>query len=217
MNDPQITTVTDTDGVDARDRQEILERSQKWTTEHLPPLWTEATASHPLLTQWVNDVIAESLATMKFGYPVIRTGPSLLLIGGTGTGKTHQSYGALRALSTSGVLCFWRLTTAADLFTALRPRPGIDHEEVFHSYANTPVLVLDDLGATKESEWTEETLHRLVDNRYAWKRPTLFTSNIRPSQFTDRLGERIASRIDGMTTQVALTGPDRRRKLKPAS
>lgn len=215
MNDPRIATLTDMDGVDARDIQEILERSEKWTTEHLPPLWAGATASHPLVIQWVKDVVTEALANMKFGYPVIRTGPSLLLIGSTGTGKTHQSYGALRALSASGVLCFWRLTTAADLFAALRPRHGIDPEEVFHSYANTPILVLDDLGATKESDWTEETLHRLIDNRYVWQRPTLFTSNVRPSQFTDRLGERISSRISGMTTQVALTGPDRRRKLKP--
>ena len=63
------------------------------------------------------------------------TGPSLLLLGLTGRGKTYQAYGMIRGLSALGVRARWRSTTAGDLYAQLRPRHGIDSEAVFEKYA----------------------------------------------------------------------------------
>jgi hypothetical protein len=78
--------------------------------------------------------------------PRITRGPSLLLVGATGTGKTHLAYGAVRALLTSGVNCRAIVTTAADLYARLRPRHGVDPEAEFERVARARVLVVDDLG-----------------------------------------------------------------------
>ena len=86
--------------------------------------------------------------------------------------------------------------------------------ESFHSklrrYVSYDLLVLDDVGASKDTEWTEETLFVLVDNRYCCEKQTVFTSNQSLEGLAARIGERIVSRICGSCLVVVLDGPDRR-------
>lgn len=88
------------------------------------------------------------------------TGPSLLLAGVTGAGKTHEAYGAIRALARAGLGVRWRATTAPDVYAGLRPRPGGDSETELAALARSPGLLLDGLGAAKASEWAEEPAGR---------------------------------------------------------
>ena len=134
----------------------------------------------------------------------------LLLAGVVGVGKTHQACGALRALLTSGVRCRGVLVTAADLYAEMRPRHGVDSEAVFREYADAGVLELDDLGAAKGSEWTEEINYRLINHRYQRNLPTLVTTNRKPSELRDVFGARVMSRLAEMSRTVVLTGGDRR-------
>ena len=145
------------------------------------------------------------------GGPGIAEGPSLLIAGPTGTGKTHQGYGAVRALLTRGVRLRWEATTSADLHARLRPRAGHDGERELQTLARCPLLLLDDLGAAKTSEWTEELTYRLINHRYEHMLPTLITTNLPTTELRTALGDRVASRIAEMTERVILTGPDRRR------
>jgi DNA replication protein DnaC len=138
---------------------------------------------------------------------------SLLVVGPTGTGKTHYAYSVLRAIAETGSRASWGAYTAADMYAQLRPRTGRDSEATFESIAGTDVLFVDDLGAAKLSEWTEEVTYRLINHRYEQCRPSIFTSNVPPTQLRDVLGERIASRLTEMCERVALKGDDRRKGM----
>lgn len=59
------------------------------------------------------------------------------------------------------------------------------------------------------SEWTEEILDRLIDYRYRHEKPTLITTN--HIELVPKVGERVASRLAEMCTQIAMSGSDRRR------
>ncbi|MGK5496717.1 ATP-binding protein [Streptomyces sp. URMC 125] len=189
----------------------------------IPAEYRAATCDHPRVAAWVHEIAEAAVAPDRGGRGrrQITTGPSLLLLGPTGTGKTHQAYGAIRALTAAGLGVRWQATTAADLYAEMRPRPGADPETLLRRTMRVPLLVLDDLGAARTTEWTEELTYRLVNWRYSHRLPTLVTSNLAPVRtrethrdqpvLRERIGDRVASRLAGMCHQVALTGPDRRR------
>jgi DNA replication protein DnaC len=177
----------------------------------IPERYREAVVTEPGVIDWIREVVAVATGG-RTSQPVVAVGPSLLLLGPTGTGKTHQAFGALRALSLSGAACRWVFATAADLYAELRPRPRVDPEAEFNRYAKAGLLVVDDLGAAKGSEWTEEINYRLINHRYSHKLPTLITSNVPPKDLGTALGERVSSRLIEMTTRVVLKGSDRRRE-----
>jgi DNA replication protein DnaC len=179
----------------------------------IPARYADATVTHPDVATWVHalvDIVRRERRTV----PRIVTGPSLLLVGGTGSGKTHAAYGAIRAIGSSGAGCSWLVTTAADLYGALRPRPKVDSEDEFDRYARAGLLVLDDLGAAKGTEWNEEINYRLVNYRYERQLPTIVTTNVPPKNLQAALGERVASRLVEMAQRVVLQGPDRRLAAK---
>lgn len=195
-----------------------------YMTDHTPTRYGDAFPAHPDVRKWAADVIAAAIGTST-GRPAVHigTGPSLLLLGATGVGKTYEAYGAMRLISAAGVHTRWVVISAADLYARLRPRHGVDSETEFRAAADAPLLAVDDLGAAKTSEWVEEVNFRLVNHRYERALPTLFTSNLPPRDVLRKdgsverpglrtvLGERVASRLAEMTTRVVIKGTDRRR------
>ncbi|MFF4362932.1 ATP-binding protein [Streptomyces sp. NPDC001351] len=178
----------------------------------IPARYQAAVADHPAVAAWVR-AIAEAGRPGPEGAPGIAQGRSLLIVGTTGTGKTHQAYGAIRSLLIAGVRLRWKATTAADLYAELRPRPGHDGERELMDLARCPLLIIDDLGAAKNSEWTEEITMRLVNRRYNEMLPTLITTNLGMADLRQHIGDRVASRLTEMSDKVILDGPDRRRAL----
>lgn len=180
----------------------------------VPHIYRNAIAELPEATTWTTQLCTTARADQERRdaiIPTISRGRSLLLLGPTGVGKTHQAYGAVRQLAVSGVSVTWVATSSADLYAALRPRNGVDTETEFRRYAHARLLLVDDLGAAKSSEWTEEINFRLVNHRYENQLPTLMTSNVLPKQLADRLGDRVASRLTEMCDRAVITGTDRRR------
>ncbi|WP_217553131.1 ATP-binding protein [Streptomyces sp. GbtcB6] len=175
----------------------------------IPARYRRALADHSQITAWADQIAGAGRPGP--GGPGIAEGPSLLIAGPTGTGKTYQAYGAVRALLTRGVRLRWEATTSADLHARLRPRAGHDGERDLQTLARCPLLLLDDLGAAKTSEWTEELTYRLINHRYEHMLPTLITTNLPTAELRAALGDRVASRLAEMTERVILTGPDRRR------
>ena len=178
--------------------------------KQVPSRYQDARPTDPAVCSWVADVLAR---VTQPHLPIIRKGPSLLLLGLTGTGKTHQAYGAVAALALSGAVCSWTFVTAADAYARLRPRARVDSEDEFMRLANVPVLILDDLGAAKATDWTEEVNYRLINHRYEHELTTLITSNVPVPHLKAGLGDRVASRLTEMATRTVLTGPDRRRLM----
>nr|WP_237405349.1 ATP-binding protein [Streptomyces sp. SN-593] len=176
----------------------------------IPPRYRHALADHPRVDAWVAE-IARAGRPGPGGAPGIATGPSLLIVGPTGTGKTQQAFGAIRDLLAKGVRLRWEATTAADLYAAQRPQHGSDPERQLWALARCPLLLLHDPGAAKQSPWTEELTYRLVNHRYNQLLPTLVTTNLPVAELRDAVGDRVASRLAEMTDRVILTGHDRRR------
>lgn len=140
---------------------------------------------------------------------------SLLLAGPTGVGKTWLAYGALREAVCTPAAPTWQATTFADFVAALRPS-GKDPETTMAAYRSADLLLLDDLGAAKGSEWVEETTYRLLNHRYEAMLPSIFTTNLPLPKLREGLGDRLASRLVEICTRVVLTGDDRRR-IRPAA
>lgn len=185
-------------------------------TARVPGRYADATPDHPAVATWVTEITTGAAAAARAMNPVIKAGGSLLILGPVGTGKTYQAYGAVRALAHSGCAFTWLVTTAADVYAQLRPRPKVDSETEFERIANTTVLVLDDLGAAKASEWTEEVNYRLINHRYELELPTVITSNLEGPELRGQLGERVASRLVEMCERTTLLGEDRRRTGRTA-
>jgi DNA replication protein DnaC len=203
------------DAGDARELQysfsEALRRAEIELAKRVPPRFAEASIDHPAVGSWAQDLVNHAVRATPYSRPLITCGPSLLILGPTGVGKSHQTYGAINQLSRTGLLGSWAFTTAPDLYGSLRPRHGVDTERLFQELLGARLLVVDDLGAAKSSEWVEEINYRLVNTRYEQQRPTIYTSNLTGAQLREVVGDRVASRLSDCR-HVALTGPDRRRR-----
>jgi DNA replication protein DnaC len=189
--------------------------------EIIPHHYRTAISTTPALRNWVDAVVAEArheqVARGRLFASAFR-GPSLMLLGVTGVGKTHEAYGAIRDLAVTGVGARWTVTTAADLYAALRPRHGVDSESEFRMYRDARLLLVDDLGAARTpTEFTEEVNFRLINWRYERHMPTLLTSNCLPSDLAARLGDRVTSRLAEMCQRVSLKGTDKRRNTGEAA
>src|ERR671916_3155729 len=142
--DPRIVVIPDDHpGVDPYWLQTARNRLARELAELVPPRFAHATVTVPEVEQWVRGLVGDALTRMRGACPALPTGPSLLLLGDVGTGKTTAAFGALRALAASGVMFSWAAVTEANFHGALRP--GGDPESVFHRCANASVLILDDV------------------------------------------------------------------------
>ncbi len=186
-------------GAEAR-QDYIRERAMLACDARFPRRYANAMPSNPDVAAWAQRT-ADDLDNAS----------SLLLLGAVGTGKTYQAYGALRATLVCQPSLDWQAVTFADFAAALRPRAGNDSEAEMTRYCKTGLLLLDDLGAAKSSEWVEEITYRLINGRYEHMRPAVFTTNLALPELKDAIGDRIASRLAETCTRVVLTGPDRRR------
>lgn len=136
---------------------------------------------------------------------------SLAILGPTGTGKTWTALALSRELLAVDTIPV-TFVTAADMMAALRPSSAAttDLDLTMMGYAVTPLLVIDDLGAERMSEWTEEQLYRLADERSRNNRPMIITSNLTGKEIRARYGDRITGRLFGGASQVLLDGDDLR-------
>ncbi len=136
----------------------------------------------------------------------VATGDNLLLTGPVGVGKTSLAVGALRAMHEAGQRGL-RFAGVPGMLDAMRP----DGDNPMAALTRSTVLVLDDLGAERASDWVRERLYVLVNARYEGLVPTIATTNRDLGQLAATLGERIVSRLAESLVVVAVDGPDRRR------
>jgi DNA replication protein DnaC len=157
-------------------------------------------------------------ARVAESFPVVGTG--LFLEGQPGVGKTHLAVAVLKQImQTTGARGLFYDTR--DLLRVIRstydPSIRTTELEVLRPVMTADLLVLDDLGAEKTSEWVEETMNLIVNTRYNERRLTIFTSNYEdipddtdPNSLLFRIGARMRSRLKEMCEFVEMDGADYR-------
>ena len=168
-----------------------------------------------------NDTLEDALSRsrqMAKQFPVIERG--LFFVGDPGVGKTHLAVAILKqVILTRGARGIFYDTR--DLLKLIRGTYNDTNKttelDVLRPVMEADLLVLDDLGAEKTSEWVEETLNLIVNSRYSENRTTIFTSNYDdnpdstdPDSLLFRIGFRMRSRLHEMCEFLYLDGADYR-------
>jgi DNA replication protein DnaC len=172
-------------------------------------------------------------------YPLDNTG--LLLIGSIGVGKTHLAVGIIKELVVSkGIPCLFYdyRELLKQIQNSYNESVKATELDVLRPVFETEVLVLDELGAVKPTEWVWDTVSLILNTRYNDNRTTIITTNYPddpardsngPSDFAraqraaraetlgDRIGERMRSRLHEMCRIVIMEGGDFRQTFRSAS
>lgn len=147
-----------------------------------------------------------------------KTRRGIYLHGAVGTGKTHICWAIKKHYEVPQSMRYIHLWNVVDLMHEIRSDFDRDSyskrrpEEDLCDTENRRLLILDDIGAEKATDFVAETLYRIVNHRYVHMLPTIFTSNCTIQELADKIGERSASRIVEMCETYELTGGDHRIK-----
>ena len=172
------------------------------------------------------------MTAQKFitNYPIDKIG--LLLIGPSGAGKTHLSVAILKELIIQkGIACLF--CDYRDLLKQIQnsynPSVQVTELDLLRPVFQAEVLVLDDLGAVKPTEWVWDMVSVILNTRYNENRTTIITSNFmdgpaaavsgpraaaREETLGDRIGERMRSRLFEMCRVVNVNAADYRQRFR---
>ena len=169
---------------------------------------------------------ASHLLALSLAYRLVRDYPAvergLLFTGGVGVGKTHLAAAIIRGLTEKGVPCLFYESGALlkEIQDAYNPVSQTSELKVLAPVFQAEVLVLDELGASKPTDWVRDTMQQIIGTRYNDRRLTIFTTNYsdarrNPADETleDRVGARLRSRLFEMCKTVHIEGEDYRRRF----
>src|SRR5664279_6398878 len=174
-------------------------------------------------------------------YPTDKTG--LLFVGSVGVGKTHLAVGIIKDLiREKGIHCLFcdYRELLKSIQNSYNPSVQATEMEILRPVFDAEVLVLDELGAVRSTEWVFDTVNYVLNSRYNDNKTTIITTNFpdRPEQekfeerdprsysaadraarretLGDRIGERMRSRLHEMCKKVEMDGRDYRLHSKKA-
>jgi DNA replication protein DnaC len=218
-------------------RAGIPKRYEHCTLESFEPGFNKADQSLATAYMMARNFVA--------GYPVTTEGRGLLLTGRVGVGKTHLAVGILQALirekGVVGLFCDYR-ELLKRIQESYNPRVATTELQILAPVFEAEVLILDELGAQKPTDWVWDTVALILNTRYNDKRTTLITTNypnlpagaarqersrfsseqqevervVREDTLGDRITDRMRSRLSEMCVEVEMRGDDIRLSVKKA-
>jgi DNA replication protein DnaC len=176
------------------------------------------------------------MASLRFVKEFPLESAGLLLVGPVGAGKTHLAVGIAKELiahKNTACLFYDYRELLKEIQNSYNASVQVTEMEVLRPVFTADVLVLDELGAAKPSEWVWDTVAHILNTRYNDKRTTVITTNFedkpsilgepekrresREDTLGDRIGDRMRSRLHEMCRVVRVEGEDFRMKYKSAS
>lgn len=143
----------------------------------------------------------------------IAAGRGLLLFGPLGTGKSHLVAAVVNAAVDRGFAAI--MERVPKLLLTLRATyngGAVTEQQLMRGMTDADLLVLDDAGSEKWTEWTEPTLYTIIDERYTQQKALLITSNLNLAELQQKIGPRAMDRIVDMCAIVETSGPSYRRE-----
>ncbi len=164
-------------------------------------------------------------------------GDGLLITGRVGVGKTHLAVGILQALvserGVKGLFVHYR-DLLKQVQNSYNRSAEATEKEILRPIMEAEVLVLDELGAARPTEWVADTVEHILNTRYNDCRTTIITTNLvnappasasygaaaaasRADTLGDRIGERMRSRLQEMCVVLEMQGEDYRERMRRTS
>jgi DNA replication protein DnaC len=148
-------------------------------------------------------------------YPAIERG--LLLTGTVGVGKTHLAVSIIKALTERGFssLFYEFGSLLKEIQDSYNPNTKSSELKILSNVFEAEILVLDEIGASKPTDWVKDTMAHVINTRYNDKKLTIFTTNYpderksdKDETLEDRIGVRLRSRLFEMCRTVKIEGND---------
>jgi len=188
------------------------------STLRIPPEYSSASADK------LPQAVREAVERMAKKEPNDAGELFIALVGPVGTGKTWMAWSVADYFAkTQEFGKFPLFYTESELLDRLRHAASTKKADTYTdtfvvaTKKTQELLVIDDFGATKQTDFSIELLTDLLEYRISWHLPTMITSNLRLDQLeavqqaVDVYGERIVSRIAGRFHTFILDGKDRRK------
>lgn len=205
--------------------------SRVFVESDIPPLYRNASLENFLLPGDRNRIASGELSMIRTklngyvrNFPDPKK-PGLLLMGRPGTGKTHLAVGVFREILDKGFggLFFDYQTLLDRIRSSYDQASNTTDKEVYRVAMDKPVLLLDDLGAHRVTDWVEDTVTSIITARCNNRRPLIATTNLidtaagyityegtgsgktdHRTTLTERIGERARSRLFEMCTVIKM-------------
>jgi DNA replication protein DnaC len=201
------------------------QRLRRLETARIPPRYNECSLQnyYPVRGKY----FSSQGNAHRFAYTLAQTFPAvdkgLLFMGPVGVGKTHLSVAIIRdLLENKGVSCLFYEFGALlkEIQNSYSPVAQTSELSVLAPVFEAEALVLDELGASKPTDWVRDTMMHIINTRYNEKKLTIFTTNYLDARATDReetledrIGIRLRSRLYEMCKTILIEGHDYRRRL----
>lgn len=151
----------------------------------------------------------------------------LILVGNNGVGKTHLACSIANELIENGIPVIYGtlINLLAELRNSYDTENNISEMEIIKLYKNVDLLIIDDLGKEKPSEWGLEKVFTIINSRYENNLPVIITTNYNQNSLLERLSlngeietaKSIISRLYEMCYLVKIDDIDHRIKKKKVS
>ena len=197
---------------------------------HNLPIQNENPVAYTLIKRYVGNILENvSQGVGLFFYSIPNAGNRL----GTGTGKTTSAISILHEyllarvkeeskggkVITQNPALFYKASELQTLYNSqfrgtfdMQEKASLRYYKAKELLMKCELLVLDDVGMRQKiTDAFETELTEVIDARDSKVLATIFTSNLPLDKIADTMGDRIASRIEGMTEQVPFKGKDNRK------
>jgi DNA replication protein DnaC len=194
-----------------------LRRKQRYASAHIPKRYEHCSLDTFREKSPVLKVAKRRVQEFVDLWPNTPEGKGLLLMGGCGVGKTHLAVSALLEIISSGKPGRLLFSNFQDLIQEIQAsfdeNNATTKSEILQPILEADLLVLDELGSQKPTQFVQDILYYVINTRYNEERATIFTTNYydrsadaKEETLEQRIGTRLRSRLAEMADRIEFAG-----------